>query len=132
MGLFQVVVRRPGEPTLSVEIGGTPWVAGRAPGVALPLSGPGIFDRHLTLLTVPGEGLVAEVGRGALARVGEREFQRHRLRNGDEIHLGDTSLCFVLAPVQRRSLGVWTFAFWLLLALVAAAQAATFIRLVAP
>lgn len=132
MGLFQAVTQRPGEAVHTFEVPPTPWVIGRAAGAGLPLSGPGIFDHHLTLRTVLGEGVIVEVGEGALARVDGQEFRRHRLRNGDVIHLGNFGIRFVLSPVRRKPLGGWTVLFWALLASVLSAQAAMLLRLANP
>lgn len=75
---------------------------------------------------------MAEVGEGALARVDGREFQRHRLRNGDVIDLGNLRIRFGLSPVRRRSLGLWSLLFWILLGFVVVAQAVILLRLAAP
>lgn len=132
MGLFQIVLQRPGEAPRVTDIPRTPWVIGRASSAGLCLTGHGIFDQHLTVRSHPEEGWTVEVGDGALARLGGRPFQRHRLRNGDVIDVGNHLLRFVLAPVRRKSLTVWSFLFWLLLGAVIAAQAAMLLRLAMP
>ncbi|MGE3311574.1 MAG: FHA domain-containing protein [Limisphaerales bacterium] len=131
MGLFQVLTRTPGEGLRVVEIQRTPFVIGRSPAAGLSLNRPGIFDAHLTVRVAPGEGWVVETGDGALALVEGRPFQRHRLRNGDVIDIGNLPLQFVLAPVRRKSLVAWSVLFWLLIGLIVAAQAIAFSRLVA-
>ncbi len=131
MGLFQVLIRSPGEGLRVVEIPRTPFVIGRASSAGLSLSGPGIFDRHLTVRIAPEEGWIVETGEGALALLEGRPFQRHRLRNGDVIDVGNLPLQFVLAPVRRKSLVAWSILFWLLIGLIVVAQAIAFSRLVA-
>jgi hypothetical protein len=129
VGLFQVVIQGPGEGQRIVDIPRTPWVIGRVSGAGLPLTGPGVFDRHLTVRSDPVEGWFVEVGEGALARIEGRPFQRHRLKNGDQIDVGNQLLRFVLSPVRRKSLVSWSLAFWVLLGVMVAAQAAVLVRL---
>lgn len=129
VGLFQVVIQRPGEAARIVDIPRTPWIVGRASNAGLSLTGPGVFDRHLTVRSDPGEGWFVEVGEGALARVEGRPFQNHRLKNGDQIDVGNQLLRFVLSPVRRKSLVFWSVAFWVLLGVLVMAQAVVFVRL---
>lgn len=70
-----------------------------------------------------------EVGEGALARIEGKPFQRHRLKNGDQIDIGNQLLRFVLSPVRRKSLVFWSVAFWILLGVLVLAQAALLVRL---
>jgi len=131
VGLFQVVVQHPGEPPRIVDIPRTPWIVGRASSSGLSLTGPGVFDRHLIVRSDPVEGWFVEVGDGALARVEGRPFQRHRLRNGDVIDVGNQLLRFVLSPVRRKSLVTWSVVFWTLLGGIIAIQAVILFRLTA-
>ncbi len=128
MALFQVVVRGPGDPPQVVDVPRFPWVIGRSRDCGLVLARPGIFDRHLTLNAVAGEGLVVEVFPGALAWVGEQEVVRHRIRHGEVVRLGTVSLGFVLAPARRRSLRVWEWLFWGVFAAMVVVQALVLLR----
>lgn len=129
VGLFQVVIQHPGEAARIVDIPRTPWIVGRASSAGLSLTGPGVFDRHLTVRSDPVEGWFVEVGEGALARVEGKSFQRHRLKNGDQIDVGNQLLRFVLSPVRRKSLIFWSVAFWVLLGVLVVAQAVVLVRL---
>jgi pSer/pThr/pTyr-binding forkhead associated (FHA) protein len=111
-----------------VDVPRFPWVIGRSRDCGLVLARPGIFDRHLTLNAVAGEGLVVEVFPGALAWVGEQEVVRHRIRHGEVVRLGTVSLGFVLAPARRRSLRVWEWLFWGFFAAMVVVQALVLLR----
>jgi hypothetical protein len=101
-----------------------PFQIGRATDSDLRLQAPGLWDRHLRFDLESSEGLVATCQEGALATVASEGFQRRRLRNGDEITVGSVLIQVYLAPVLRRSLGVWEFFFWVVMGAVALAQLA--------
>lgn len=129
MTVFQVVVHGPGEAPQAVDVSRSPWTIGRAKDSALCLARPGIFERHLIVRAEAGEGLVVEVAPGAIARVGDQEFRRHRVRNGDLVRIGSVTLGFVLAPAKRRALGIWGAVYWILLGVLILAQTWVVIRL---
>jgi hypothetical protein len=104
---FVLAIQQPGTGFRLASIERTPFVVGRSPSASLRLEGPGIWDQHLTLDVVKGEGLVATVWEGALARIGGVPFTRQALRNGDELSVGDVVLRLQLGAVTRRSLRIW-------------------------
>jgi pSer/pThr/pTyr-binding forkhead associated (FHA) protein len=89
-----------------------PCEIGRAPGSAIQLEEPGVWDRHLRLELDPAEGVIATLHGEALGAVNGEPFQRHRLRNGDLIEAGGVKLQFWLAAAEQRGLRWRERALW--------------------
>ncbi|MBL9137931.1 MAG: FHA domain-containing protein [Verrucomicrobiales bacterium] len=120
--LFRLRVLEKGREPQVVPIGRYPFQVGRGSDVDLRLQSPGVWDRHLEFELQPQEGLLVQCQQGALATIGSESVERRRLRNGDEIRIGDLTLQVYLAPVVRRSLAVWEVLFWTVMVIVALAQ----------
>lgn len=120
--LFNLRVVEKGREPQIVSMTRFPFQVGRAADSDLRLQSPGLWDRHLRFDVESGEGLVVTCQEGALATVASEGIQRRRLRNGDEITVGGLLIQIYLAPVLRRSLGVWEFLFWTVMVAVALAQ----------
>ena len=99
-----------------MPVPGFPFTIGRSAQASLQLVAPGVFEDHLRLELDPDDGVVVQVGAGALATVGGESFQRRRLRQGEEVSIGAFELRLLLSPPARRSLRFWEIILWLMLA----------------
>jgi pSer/pThr/pTyr-binding forkhead associated (FHA) protein len=68
---------------------------GRARGNSVALADVSVSRRHSRLELQRDSWIIVDEGSGNGTRVNGRPVQRHRLRHGDEIALGDTALRFV-------------------------------------
>ncbi len=101
-----------------------PFTVGRASGSALVLEDPGVWDQHLRLEVVPGEGVLAQVIPPAVAAIGGQPLARQILRNGDVIEFGAVRLRFELTEPGQRSLVLREILTWLAVAGLCALQLA--------
>lgn len=110
---------------------GTQWVArrfpvlvGRSPQAALVLDDPGVWDRHLEIALLDGEGLVLSAGTETFVSVNGQPIERAALRNGDVIELGSVKLRFYLSPTRQAGLGLREVLTWTGLTLFCLGQVA--------
>ena len=110
---------------------GTQWVArrfpvlvGRSPQAALVLDDPGVWDRHLEIALLDGEGLVLSAGTETFVSVNGQPIERAALRNGDVIELGSVKLRFYLSPTRQAGLGLREALTWTGLTLFCLGQVA--------
>ncbi len=92
-----------------------PACVGRSREVEVPLSGPGVWDRHFDLVTTPE-------GRVALRTIGEARVMidsvsvtERPLRNGELLEVGGIKLRFLIVessqqPLTAREFSVWALA----------------------
>ena len=81
-----------------------PFQIGRGADSHLALEEDGVWERHLEIHFVPGEGFRLQTHPGALVSVNNQRVERTRLRNGDLLELGSVQVRFWLAPVAQRRL----------------------------
>ena len=106
-----------------------PFHIGRARNADLRLEEPGVWDEHLRLSLVPGEGFVLQTRPPALAALNGQPFEEALLRNGDAIEIGGLKLHFWLGETRQKKLR-WREAWiWALVVLVTAAQVFLIYRL---
>lgn len=115
---------------LSGKQAGASWVArrfpvriGRAGGADLRLEEMGVWDEHLRLDLVRGEGVRLRATPEALVRVNDQPLQEAILRNGDLVELGPVRLQFWLSETRQRALALREVLSWLIIGMVAAGQA---------
>jgi hypothetical protein len=108
---------------------GTSWVArrfpvrlGRAMGADLQVEEPGVWEQHLELQFVPGEGIVLAPQAEALVTVNGKPAQRQVLRNGDTLDLGGLKLRFWLVRTRQGSMRFREVATWLAIAAISLGQ----------
>jgi pSer/pThr/pTyr-binding forkhead associated (FHA) protein len=101
-----------------------PCLLGRAPAAHLRLDDPGVWDRHLEIELLPGEGFHARLQPPALATLNGAPLADAPLRNGDELELGSVRLRFWLRPARQQTFVVREVLTWLGLALLCLVQAA--------
>lgn len=77
---------------VTLELGARTWVVGRHPGCDVVLADPRISRRHAEVRPVVGGYELVDLGSSNGTRVGDEEVARHRLRDGDVVVLGGTSL----------------------------------------
>ena len=99
-----------------------PFYIGRAAGNELQLDDDGIWDQHLVLEFLPGEGFRFAATANALASVNGQSVQTAVLRNGDLITLGSVKFQFWLAAARQRGLRVREFFVWSLMVAVTLAE----------
>jgi pSer/pThr/pTyr-binding forkhead associated (FHA) protein len=106
-----------------------PFRIGRAAHNELCLGDDGVWDDHLTLDFVPGEGFTLAAAPRALAAVNDQPQTQARLNNGDMISFGSAKVQFWLAPAQLRRLTAREVSVWVLLAVVVAVEVAVMVKL---
>jgi hypothetical protein len=121
-GLFVLGVQAPGQADQTVAMDRMPFVVGRGLGSSLSVEAPGVWERHLTFDLVRGEGLVVSVGPGAVAYVEGRTFDRHRVRNGDEMKAGTLRIRVSVGPPRRKRMTMGDWMVWGMLVGVFAVQ----------
>jgi hypothetical protein len=96
---------------LSGKKAGFVWVArrfpvriGRAAAANLQLEESGVWDQHLQLDLIPGEGIVLSAQPNALASVNGQPVHRTVLRNGDAIDIGSLRMQFWLGEARQAGL----------------------------
>lgn len=99
-----------------------PFQIGRASDAHLPLSGDGVWDRHLEIHFRRGDGFHLQAHPGALVSVNGERLEQARLHNGDCLELGSVKLRFWLAAADQRSLRPRELLTWLTLAALFAFQ----------
>lgn len=99
-----------------------PCLIGRSASTDLRLEEPGVWDRHLRLEFVPGDGITLRVLPGALAALNGQPVEVALLRNGDLIELGATKLEFQLGPTRQRSFRLREIVTWTLFGLFCAGE----------
>ena len=106
-----------------------PFNIGRARNADLRLEEPGVWEEHLRLSLVPGEGFVLQARPPALAALNGQPFDEALLRNGDAIEIGGLKLRFWLGETRQKKLR-WREAWiWALILLITAAQIVLIYRL---
>jgi type III secretion system (T3SS) inner membrane Yop/YscD-like protein len=116
---------------LSGKTAGTNWVArrfpvriGRGSSCDLRLEEDGVWDDHLRLESVPGEGFVLETAANALACVNGQPAERAVLCNGDLLEIGSVKLQFWLSPTLQTGLWIREGLTWAGIALISLGQIA--------
>lgn len=106
-----------------------PFRIGRATGSDLVLGEPGVWDAHVALEFVSGDGFYAVAQGEALTTLNGAPCSRSRLCNGDRLELGGAVLQFWLGETRQRGLGFRELLVWLGIGLVTALQIFLIIRL---
>jgi pSer/pThr/pTyr-binding forkhead associated (FHA) protein len=83
---------------------GFPWRVGRGESADLRLEEPGVWDQHLQVDLIPGEGFVVTRQGQAMAAINGHLFDRRVLRNGDLIEIGALKFRFWLAEARQKRL----------------------------
>jgi predicted component of type VI protein secretion system len=114
---------------LSGKKAGTSWGArrfpvqiGRSADCSLQLDDAGVWDRHLQIDLVRGEGFVVTTHANALLSIGGQPVQRQALRNGDTLVIGAVSLQFWLARTRQSGLGFREVLTWGAIGAISLAQ----------
>jgi len=106
-----------------------PFRVGRAGDTDLALEEPGVWERHLEIEFEPRDGFYAVPQGQALITVNGAPTQHTRLRNGDCIELGGTTLQFWLGETRQRGLRFHTWLVWVTIAVVTGSQLYLIVRL---
>ncbi len=106
-----------------------PCQIGRSAAVTLRLEDPGVFDRHLQLDLVPGQGVTATVLPGAFVVLNGHALEQGVLRNGDVLDLGAAKVQFWLSQTRQRSLRLRETLTWIGFCLLCAGQILLIYRL---
>jgi len=116
---------------LSGTKAGTSWGArrfpvriGRGPASHLQLEDAGVWDHHLDLAMLAGEGFVVIAHDNALISVAGRPVQRTVLRNGDILGIGAVKIQFWLARTRQAGLRFREVLTWTGIAAISLAQVA--------
>ena len=114
---------------LSGKKAGTSWAArrfpvqiGRSAASNLQLEEPGVWDQHLELDFVPGEGFVVTALGNALIAIAGQPVQRRALRNGDILQIGAVRVQFWLARTRQYGLRFRELLTWAAIAAISLAQ----------
>jgi hypothetical protein len=99
-----------------------PFHIGRLPENQLCLDEPGVWDHHLTVEFLKGEGFILSAAPDAFTAVNDTPQMTTRLRNGDVITFGSAKIRFWLAPSAQHGLRARELSVWLLIAGVTALQ----------
>ena len=99
-----------------------PMRIGRGASVDFRSEEPGVWDEHLRLDLIPGEGVVLTTAADAWAHINGESVQQAVLRNGDLIEIGSLQLQFWLSETHQSSLNLREALTWSLIALVCLAQ----------
>jgi hypothetical protein len=95
---------------------------GRASNADLRFEETGIWDQHLQLDLVAGEGFVVTAQANALVTISGLPTQRAVLRNGDILELGAVRIQFWLARTRQAGLTVREWLTWACIAAICLAQ----------
>ena len=116
---------------LSGKKAGADWVArhfpvrvGRTAANDFSLEDEGVWDRHLEIAILSGEGFLLRTHPDALASVNGRPANETILRNGDLIQIGSVQIRFWLVPARQYSLRFREGVTWLTLGLLCTGQIA--------
>ena len=116
---------------LSGKQAGLSWVArrfpvrvGRSPDADLQVEDDGIWDRHLQVVLLPGEGFRLRSQPEALAIVNGQSVQDVPLRNGDVIEIGAVKIQFWLGETRQAGFRWREWCLWGLLVLISLGQIA--------
>ena len=101
-----------------------PFHVGRLPENHLCLDDPGVWDHHLTVEFLPGDGYFLSAAPDAFTAVNDHPQITTRLGNGDIITFGSAKIRFWLAPARQRTLRVRELAVWFLVLAITAIQGA--------
>lgn len=114
---------------LSGKSAGVLWAArrlpvriGRSASDQFQLDDPGVWDQHLQLSLVRGQGFQLTVHPDALATVNGEPVQQTLLRNGDRIDIGAVALQFWLGEVRQARFGWREWVTWVGIGLVCLGQ----------
>jgi hypothetical protein len=99
-----------------------PFHIGRLPANHLCLDEPGVWDHHLTIEFLGGEGIILSAAPDAFTAVNDHPQITARLGNGDVITFGSAKIQFWLAPSAQYGLRARELSVWLLIAAVTALQ----------
>lgn len=77
-----------------LELGSRTWVVGRHPECDVVLADPEVSRRHVELRPVVGGYDLVDLGSSNGTKVGGQDVTRHRLADGDLVHVGSTELAF--------------------------------------
>src|SRR5688572_24899530 len=105
-----------------------PITVGRNAGCSLPLSDPGVFDKHFEIQFSP-EGYTLQASPHAVVTINDARAESALLRNGDIISAGYPKLQFWLGAMTQHGLRLRESFAWLLVFGVAVAQICVFVRL---
>jgi pSer/pThr/pTyr-binding forkhead associated (FHA) protein len=100
-----------------------PFSIGRAAGSSLVLDDPGVWDQHLEIDCAADE-IKLSVCTDAVATLNGEPIREGRLRDGDQIGLGQVNLRFSFSPMRQRGLRFREALTWLALAAVSLGQVA--------
>jgi predicted component of type VI protein secretion system len=81
-----------------------PFLVGRSPEAQLRLEDPGVWERHLQIEFIRGEGFSFAAQPDALTLVNTEPCRSGMLRNGDLIEMGSIHLRFWLARGRQKTL----------------------------
>ncbi len=116
---------------LSGKMAGTSWVArrfpvhiGRSAGSDIQVEDAGVWDEHLKIDFVPGEGFMVSTQPDALAAVNSQSVNEAILRNGDIIEAGSLKMQFWLSETRQRGLRIRESLTWIAIAGICIGQVA--------
>lgn len=107
-----------------------PFAIGRATDSNLALRDAGVWDHHVRLERIAGDGYVCVVAGDARVSIDGRPVeQSQRLVNGSLLNLGAVNLRVSLAPPEQKRMTLTQAGFWLVVAAVFAGQAVLIFKL---
>jgi pSer/pThr/pTyr-binding forkhead associated (FHA) protein len=101
-----------------------PFRVGRAPDADLVVDDPGVWDEHVAVQFVRGEGYWAQAQGEALLTINGEPVREQRLHNGDVIAMGGARLQFWLGETRQAGFRLREFLVWAGIAAVTLAQVA--------
>lgn len=99
-----------------------PFRIGRAASADLRIEDDGVWDEHLELSFLSGEGFLLTARPNALAAINGQSFQQQVLRNGDSIEIGALKIRFWLSETRQSSLRLREWLTWAAFAMILALQ----------
>jgi hypothetical protein len=110
------------------ELNQFPVSVGRNATCSVPLSDPGVFDKHFEIQFSP-EGYNLQASPHAVVTVNDARAETALLRNGDIISAGYPKLQFWLGAMTQRGLRLRESIAWFLVFGVSVAQIYVFLQL---
>ncbi|MBK7999629.1 MAG: FHA domain-containing protein [Verrucomicrobia bacterium] len=101
-----------------------PFSLGRSAQAQLRVEDSGVWDHHLELALLPGEGFVLKSSSAGATLLNGEQIQSVLLRNGDLVEAGSVKMRFGFSPISQSTLRVREVATWLALAALCFVQVA--------